>query len=119
MYPQHKPPRYATTLDHAHNDYIQFFVESGILGASLLFALIVLAYLAVLRTLRSSKHVVRRGLALGAFIGMLSAMIHASVEFAFQIPAVALLFTALLAVAFLAQDRVRNIRDQQEDPARP
>ena len=119
MYPRHKPPRYATTLNHAHNDYIQYFVESGLLGASLLFALIVLAYLAVLRTLRSAKHVVRRGLALGAFIGMLSAMIHASVEFAFQIPAVALLFTALLAVAFLAQDRVRNVRDLQEDPATP
>ena len=62
------------------------------------------AYLAVLRTLGRSRHQVRRGLALGAFIGMLSAMIHATVEFAFQIPAVALCFTALVAIGVLAQD---------------
>ena len=109
MYPRHKPPGYASTLNHAHNDYIQFFIESGAIGAGLLGALILLAYRASLRTMRNSPDATRRGLALGGFIGMLSPMIHASVEFAFQIPAVALLFTALLAVVFLAQDRVRAV----------
>ena len=74
------------------------------LGAALLFALMAHAYLAVLRTLSRSRNQVRRGLALGAFIGMLSAMIHATVEFAFQMPAVALCFTALVAIGVLAQD---------------
>lgn len=116
IYPQHKQPYFANTIHHAFNDYIEFFVESGGLGAFLLFTLLLSAYVAVLRTLRHSTHVVRRGLALGAFIGMLSLTIHALVEYAFQIPAVALQFTALLAVAFLSQDRVRDAR---EDPATP
>ena len=104
MYPQHKPNGYPFTLNHAHNEYIQFIVESGVLGATLLFVLMAHAYLAVLRTLGRSRHQVRRGLALGVFIGMLSAMIHATVEFAFQMPAVALCFTALVAIGVLAQD---------------
>ena len=108
MYPQHKPNGYPYTLNHAHNDYIQFLVESGVLGAALLSALMAHAYLAVVRTLIRSQHQVRRGLALGAFIGMLSVMIHATVEFAFQTPAVALSFIALMAIGVLAQDRVAN-----------
>ena len=119
MYPQHKPPGYPFTLNHAHNDYIQFIVEGGILGATLLFGLIVLAYRAVLQTMRNSASTTRRGLALGAFIGMLSSMIHASVEFALQTPAIMLLFTALLAVALLTQDRHPRARSAPADPATP
>ena len=119
MYPQYKPVDYPYTLSHAHNDFIHFLVETGALGAALLFTLMAHAYLAVLRTLRSSKDQVRRGLSLGAFIGMLSAMIHATVEFAFQIPAVALSFTALLAIALLAQDHVREAPAGPPAPAAP
>ena len=119
MYPQHKPPGYPFTLNHAHNDYIQFIVEGGVLGATLLFGLIVLAYRAVLQTMRNSASTTRRGLALGAFIGMLSSMIHASVEFALQTPAIMLLFTALLAVALLTQDRHPRARSAPADPATP
>ncbi len=119
MYPQYKPVDYPFTLSHAHNDFIHFLVETGVLGAALLFTLMAHAYLAVLRTLRSSKHQVRRGLALGAFIGMLSAMIHATVEFAFQISAVALAFTALVAIAVLAQDRFREAPAALPSPTAP
>lgn len=111
MYPRHKPPGYTATLNHAHNDYIQFFVEGGALGVTLLGLLVLWAYRAVLRTMRLSRDASRRGLSLGVLVGMLAAMMHVTVEFSLQIPAVALLFTALLAIGFLAQDRIIEPRE--------
>ncbi len=114
MYPQYKPPGYPTTLHQAHNDYIQFFVESGVFGVVLVGLLALLAYRAVLRTIRFSRDPVRRGLSLGVLVGMLMVMMQVTLEFSLQIPAVVLLFTALLAIGFLAQDWLRG---PPEEPA--
>lgn len=103
MYPQYKQPGYMLSLNHAHADYVEFLVESGALGAALLLALLLLTLGAALRTLRTAHRATQRGLALGALIGIAATLMHASVEFALQIPAVALLFVVLLGVATLAQ----------------
>ena len=102
MYPQYKQPGYMLSLNHAHADYVEFLVESGVLGAGLLLALLLLTSGAALRTLRTSQSASGRGLALGSLIGIGATLMHATVEFALQIPAVALLFVVLLGVATLA-----------------
>lgn len=104
MYPEYKQPGYMLSLDHAHNDYVEFLVESGPIGVILFLALAVILVRAGLLTLVRSTRAVQRGLVLGGLVGLTATAIHATVEFALQVPAVALALTALTAISCLAAD---------------
>lgn len=99
-------PQYASSdtrmyYDHAHNDYVQFLVEVGVVGTGLL-------AIAVISTIFRAISVIRRpltssdmGIALGVLMAMLAVLFQASVDFHFQIPANALLFVTVLAIPWL------------------
>ncbi len=99
-------PQYASSntrmyYDHAHNDYIQFLVEVGVVGTGLL-------AVAVISTIFRTISVIRRpltssdmGIALGVLMAVLAVLIQASVDFHFQIPANALLVVTVLAIPWL------------------
>jgi O-antigen ligase len=102
MYPQYKQPGYMMSLDHAHNDYVEFLVEAGPLGMLLLAALFATLLMRCVLTMARSHRATQRGLALGSVIGLMAIAIHLTVEFALQIPAVALAFVALMAIGACA-----------------
>ena len=106
MYPQYKQPGYLLSLNHAHNDYVEFLVEGGWGGMLLLSGLTVLVFIRNILTVAATNRSARRGLALGGLIALIAMAMHATVEFALQIPAVALGFTAAVALSCLtAQPR--------------
>jgi len=80
------PPRVSgfSYYSEAHNDYVQVLVEAGIPG-------LLLAWWAAARALRAA----RRNLWL--LWAVLALLLHALVEFVFQIPALPVLFVVLLA----------------------
>jgi len=117
MYSQYKQPGYMMTLDHAHVDYVEFLIESGSTGSILLLGLVLVASVTALRTLRTSDRATQRGLALGVLIGILATMIHATVEFALQIPAVALALVLLLGISFLAKNDGEVQTDRRRVPS--
>ena len=104
MYPEYKQPGYMLSLDHAHNDYVEFLVESGPVGMIVLAALLSILALRCTLTLLRSNRAACRGLSLGGLIGLAATAIHATVEFALQVPAVAVAVTALIAICCLASD---------------
>lgn len=82
----------------AHNDYLQWLAETGLLGAGL-----ALWFLGVLgrsgaEKLRLSPQGSQRKLVVGALTGCLLVLLHSLVDFPLRIPANALLFSALLAM---------------------
>ncbi len=87
-------------LDHAHNDYLEILAESGIVagGALILCAFLAFAVLFA-RWLRRHDAFVR-GIGLGALIGILALFVHSLLDFNLRIPANALLFVSLYALAF-------------------
>jgi hypothetical protein len=88
--------------DHAHNDYLQFVIEYGVIGTLPLLGFVLLAFWHALRALRRRSSLFRSGLGMGATMGVLSLMIHSSTDFNLQIPANALTFITLAALAVLA-----------------
>ncbi|WP_020681874.1 O-antigen ligase family protein [Marinobacterium rhizophilum] len=89
-------------FDHAHNDYLQFAIEFGLIGLLPLALFVALAFYQALRALWRSQSWYRSGVGFGAAMGLLALMIHSATDFNLQIPANAATFVVMAAVAVLA-----------------
>ncbi len=101
-------PRYSESgtfyaYTHAHNDYMEFVAETGLVGASLLALLVATSLFAALRAQYLRRDPVMRGISFAALMGMTAMLVHATADFNFQIPANALMFLQLVAFAWVAR----------------
>ncbi|MEQ8387124.1 MAG: O-antigen ligase family protein [Alphaproteobacteria bacterium] len=84
--------------DHAHNTYLELWLETGLIGFVLLMSPIVLVTLAVARaaiTRRRSYTFPAAALGVAVLVG-----VHALADFSVEMPAVALTFVALLGLGY-------------------
>ncbi len=102
-FPRYRGPDIGAFYDHAHNDYTQFLVETGPLGALLIGALPLLAIINAVLALSRRRDPLARGFAFAALMGVSALAIHSTVDFNLQIPANALAFVVLLAYAWIAR----------------
>ena len=89
-------------FDHAHNDYTQFFVETGALGAALIGTLPLMALVLAVMALSRRRDPLARGFAFAVLMGVSAIAIHSTVDFNLQIPANAFAFMVLLAYGWIA-----------------
>ncbi len=88
------------TLSFAHNDYLQFAAESGIPAAAcLIAAMMILVAGSARRWARWHNGNFGKGVGLGALVGIAALMIHGLSDFNLQIPANAIYFVGLCALA--------------------
>jgi O-antigen ligase len=92
-------------LSYAHNDYLEFAAENGIVaGGALAAAGIGLAvWLAAMWRRRRSAFA--KGIGLGAMLGVTAILIHGFADFNLQIPANAVYFTALAMLGVVVLGR--------------
>lgn len=102
LYPQVQATELEFAVEHAHNDYLELATEFGIPGAALLVALAGGVLARALRLAwrgledRASYH------ALGAASGLAALGVHSLADFNLRLPANALIFSALLGLAWVA-----------------
>lgn len=79
------------TLDYAHNDYLQFLAEGGIVG--FVFAVIVCAFvlLAVWRGVNRRSPIVHRGFAIASGVALFAGILHSAVDLITYVPATGML----------------------------
>jgi len=97
-------------FDHAHNDFLQFAIEFGLLGLIPLAGFVLLALWHGLRALWRKRSTYRSGVAFGAVMGILALLFHSATDFNLQIPANAATFVVLGAIAVLAGHHSRPRR---------
>lgn len=102
VFPRYRGPDVVNFYDYAHNDYIQFAAESGLLGLVLLGVIVVWTLAAALLAQYRRRDPLMRGLSFASLMGTIAILIHSSVDFNLQIPANAMLFMVLLAFAWIA-----------------
>jgi O-antigen ligase len=106
--------------DHAHNDYIELAVETGIPGFALVMWGLISFFTAMygaVRDFNPKRDPLRFYLLLGCLCGLLGMMAHAITEFTFQIPSNAYYFTFLLGLCTNMYDRMmKNTNDTNDDP---
>ncbi|HKQ61453.1 MAG TPA: O-antigen ligase family protein, partial [Candidatus Polarisedimenticolaceae bacterium] len=105
VFPRYMPAGEPKRWGQLHNDYLQLLVEGGAVSGLLLLALLVPFWA------RVGRLALRRGPrgrsleAVGLVLGIASLSVHALWDFNHQIPANALLFVALAAIAVAKAER--------------
>jgi O-antigen ligase len=91
-------------FDHAHNEYLQFIIEYGVIASTLLGIMVLASLLQTLRTqyLRQSNFM--KGIAFGCAMAIIGMMIHISVDFNLQSPANTLYFLTVLTLCWLTKN---------------
>jgi O-antigen ligase len=118
VYQRYRAPGSKGFFDHAHMDYAEFAADAGLLGFASLALLSALSLKSAIRVLRERSDPLYRGLALGAFMGLVAVGMHLTVEFSLQIPAVAFAFCVLLAVPWLCRKQEWDAPAGQEGTGR-
>lgn len=85
-------------VNEAHNDFVQTFVETGLLGFAFAVAFLVLLCREGIRNLKHWRNDTPSSLMLAAFLGCIGISVHGFVDFNLQIPANAAFFFVLSAI---------------------
>lgn len=103
-------PNFGGHFDHAHNDYLQFWIEFGLIGSLPLAAFALIALFYAFKALKTQKSIYRSGIGFGAAMSIIALIIHSSTDFNLQIPANAATFVIVCAIAVLANTHHRSKR---------
>jgi O-antigen ligase len=88
-------------LTHAHNDYLEFFSELGLVGTVFLFGGILTLAIRSFLVWRERRNPEAKGLALGGIVSLAGMGLHTLTDFNLHIPANMLLFTVVLSLTFV------------------
>lgn len=102
VFPRYRGGDVAAYYDHAHNDYLQFGAETGVVGITLLGLLVASSLGAALLAQYRRRDPLMRGLGFAGVMGITAILIHSATDFNLQIPANAMTFMILLALAWIA-----------------
>lgn len=87
---------------NAENEYLQFAGELGV-GSLFLPVIVFLCLRVAFQALRRSEHIFSRGMSFAAVMGIVSLLIHSTVDFNLQIPANAMMFVLMLSFCWLCR----------------
>ena len=80
VFPRYSEDGTAASYAHAHNDYLEFAAETGLLGLSLLGLMVAMSFAAALRAQYLRRDPLMRGLSFAAIMGIMALMIHSAVD---------------------------------------
>ncbi|MBT3137049.1 O-antigen ligase family protein [Alteromonas sp. ALT199] len=104
VYPQVQSESIQHFYDHAHNEYLQFAIEFGIVGAAIIAMLVLLCAKSALSAMQNRRHPLPRGTAFAAVMAVIGMALHSTVDFPLQAPANTAIFIILLALGALSRD---------------
>jgi O-antigen ligase len=105
-------------VDHAHNDYVEFAAETGLLGAVLVFAPIAYLLVRMIVAFVTDSRRYRPSVLLGCVGSVLAILLHSATDFNLQIPANALILAVVLGIGYKAACIEREAPDAERTPAR-
>nr|WP_232348818.1 O-antigen ligase family protein [Neptunomonas qingdaonensis] len=101
-FPEYREADIRLFYDHAHNDYLEFLTERGLIGFIPLLLAIILSFLVALKAQWTRRNPLMRGLSFGCLMSMIAMGMHATVDFNLQIPANAASFMLVLALGWIS-----------------
>ncbi|GLR72874.1 O-antigen ligase family protein [Agaribacter marinus] len=115
IFPSYQESNISGFYDHAHNDYLQFVIEYGLLGTILLSAIVLFSLYKGLRAMKKRKNSIFKGVGFACSMAIFGMMLHATVDFPFQAYANACYFVLFIALSMISSSlkiRTRNFTAQ-------
>ncbi|MFC1867378.1 O-antigen ligase family protein [Thermodesulfobacteriota bacterium] len=104
VFTQYQPPGQAARYFYAHNDYLHFVSETGLILIPIIIWMIIALYRKGFKKLKNPSRLVR-GTTLGAMAGITAIIVHSIVDFNLHIPANTMLFVVLVAIGVAPQPK--------------
>lgn len=101
VYPAYDESGPPVHLSHAHNDYLEYLSELGLVGLILLLGGILFMVVSSFLITRMRRHPEVKGLALGGIVASVAILIHSVTDFNLHIPANMVLFTVVLSLTMV------------------
>jgi len=102
VYRQYQTTIVEKLVGHAHNDYLEFITNTGLIGAALLFLPIFYLLVRMILTFLEDSRSYRRSIILGCIGATLAILLHSLTDFNLHIPANALAFAVVLGIGYRA-----------------
>jgi O-antigen ligase len=109
LYPQFRSFYTNFLVDEAHDDYVQLLAETGALGFAIMIWFLAATLRPAWRKMRNWSSDVNGAASLAAVLGIAGILVHSFVDFNLEIPANAMLFYVLCAIAAM-DPRFKNHR---------
>ena len=110
VFTQYQPPGLRAHFTMAHNDYLHFISETGLLLIPVIIWMIIALYRKGFKKLKNPSRLVR-ATTLGSMTGITAILFHSITDFNLHIPANAILFTILAAIV-VAPLPIRNGKER-------
>lgn len=106
-------------VEQAHNDYLQVLADAGVMGAVIGIGFLFALYRAA-REVLAVENLFRRGVGIGALVGIFGVLVHSLFDFVLHTTAVSILFLFLLALLRVSRDRYPDdFAEAQRPPSDP
>ncbi|MFC3121286.1 O-antigen ligase family protein [Agaribacter flavus] len=102
IFPSYQESKIHAFYDHAHNDYLQFIIEYGIMGAIILATICGFTLYKSLRAMKVRKNSIFRGVGFASSMAMIGMGIHMMVDFPMQAFANSCYFIIFIALAMIS-----------------
>lgn len=106
-------------VDHAHNDYLEFASDTGLVGFCLLFLPIFYLLVRMVIAFFEDHRRYRRAVLLGCIGSTLGLLIHSFTDFNLHIPANAIIFAVILGIGYKAACLEPQKEVQKREAATP
>jgi O-antigen ligase len=103
IYPQVQRESIQHFYDHAHNEYLQFALEFGLIGSLSILLIVIFSFRRSLSAMRHRRHPLARGTAFACVMACIGMSLHSSVDFPLQAPANAAYFVVILALGSISR----------------
>ena len=101
VFPHYRGMNVSGFYEHAHNDYLEFASETGLIGLILLGSIVLSSLGMALVAQYRRRNPLCRGIAFSVVMTIIAILIHSSVDFNLQIPANVATFMIMLALAWV------------------
>jgi O-antigen ligase len=93
---------------------LQLWIEYGLIGLSLFGLIVIFSFLKAVKAQQQRHTAIFKGMGFASMMAIISLMIHATTEFNFHIPANALLFTLICALACISAEMEHQEHDKKK-----
>ncbi len=101
-FPQYRDGSISAQYIHAHNDYVEFVAEFGLIGVIPLALVVILCFITAIRVQIVRHSRLMKGMGFAATMAIIAIMLHSFTDFNLQISGNAVTFMVILALPWIA-----------------